>query len=226
VKSVLPAFVAFFVLASLALTAPAQAHTVTRAGLALQRGAGVLEASQASCPAGVPVQTITLVNLTGENIVTGSIERALVDQSLQLRAAWGTPCVRFGFGGWLVYLQLGGPHAQPGGDIGYQVGGDHYGAGIPGPNYAGQPYAIVQTGNLTWTAGAARGLSHELDEMLVDPQDETRWKYGLLEVCDPVQNLTHDVDGIPVSDFVLPSYFFGGAWPYDYLGVLSEPTDG
>ena len=75
--------------------------------------------------------------------------RASTTQSLQLRAAWGTPCASFRPGGWCVYLMLGGqPH------------GVHL--------WYGQPYALVWTGGGTvelWP----RDFSHEILEMLVDP---------------------------------------------------------
>src|SRR5438552_2007786 len=82
----------------------------------------------ASCPAGAPTQSITVVNQAKvQPRVLARVERAVAAQSLQVRAAWGTPCLRFGAGGWRLYLKVGGaqPHA------------DH--------DFYGQPYALVWT---------------------------------------------------------------------------------
>jgi hypothetical protein len=80
-------------------------------------------------------------------------------------------------------------------------------------------------------------LSHELLEMLVDPlgtrviqaPDIDRYSGGqqvqyLVEVCDPCAIYTYDIDGVPVSDFVLPSFYdpdTTGA--VDYAGFLDRP---
>jgi hypothetical protein len=48
--------------------------------------------------------------------------------------------------------------------------------------------------------------------MLVDPSDTTRWRLGLLEVCDPVEDWTYELDGVPVDDFVLPELLLGRPW--------------
>lgn len=74
--------------------------------------------------------------------------------------------------------------------------------------------------------------SHELCEMLVDPginllkfttyngQSATT----IEEVCDPVEGNSYLIDGIPVSDFVLPNYYgTNGGSKYDHLGILTAP---
>ena len=80
--------------------------------------------------------------------------------------------------------------------------------------------------------------SHELLELLADP-----WISGLsaiysgpaharifaTEVCDAVEadELGYDIDGIRVSNFVLPSYFGMPAHPaghFDFLGQLRGPA--
>ena len=64
-------------------------------------------------------------------------------------------------------------------------------------------------------------LSHEALEMLVDPEanllvrgphpeDSTRQVHHWYEVCDAVQAEHYEIDGIPVSNFVLPLYFTEG----------------
>jgi hypothetical protein len=75
--------------------------------------------------------------------------------------------------------------------------------------------------------------AHELAEMLVDPainlyatgpKRKSLYDY---ESADPVEELTFDVDGIPMSDFVYPAYFEHfrkrGSTRFDHLGVLERP---
>ena len=147
-------------------------------------------------------------------------------QSIQLRAAWGTPCVQFGPGGWPLYLQSG-YEPLPGGGYTMHIGGEHYGAGYHGPDWRGQPYAVVDTGSASYTAWSY-ALSHEIAEMLVDPTDADYyvWPNGarqLLEVCDPVENYTYALDGVSVDDFTLPAAWSGGSGPYDEAGRLPAP---
>jgi hypothetical protein len=212
------------VFAALALATPAQAH--------LTAGAAVEHA--ASCPAGAPVQTVTVVDEAHiRSWALARVENTIVRQSVQLRAAWGTPCVEFGPGGWSVYLKVSRsePH------------GEH--------DYDGQPYALV------WTAGGtveswSRDLSHEVIEMLEDPtldvrylRDGSTWR---LEIADPVEGLGYRLDGVWVSDFVLPAWYAGATTgtdvtcqgdvcvdsspliappnapgPYDQMGLLTGP---
>lgn len=77
--------------------------------------------------------------------------------------------------------------------------------------------------------------SHELLEMLADPWVEatalhqrsaTEGDVYSLEVCDPVEDysLGYAIDGVRVSDFVLPAYFRDGArGPYDFRQALKLP---
>lgn len=75
-------------------------------------------------------------------------------------------------------------------------------------------------------------LTHELWEMLIDPeinlcvQDDKRGIFVAYESADAVEadNLAHDVNGIAISNFVLPSYFsYRAKGPYDFGHVLSNP---
>ena len=59
--------------------------------------------------------------------------------------------------------------------------------------------------------------------MLVYPTDAVMWRFGRLEVCDPVENWSYPLDGVQVSDFVLPDYFNSGAGPWDEMGALTGP---
>lgn len=77
-----------------------------------------------------------------------------------------------------------------------------------------QPISYVEYTH-DWTVTC----SHELLEMLGDPWGRRLWSaaepYGtgkqrariLIEVCDPCENETYEIDGIKVSDFVTPSYY-------------------
>jgi hypothetical protein len=75
--------------------------------------------------------------------------------------------------------------------------------------------------------------SHELVEMLVDPAinllstgPDPKATYAY-ESADPVEALTFKVNGIPMSDFVYPSYFEifhkPGSVKFDHLGKLKKP---
>jgi hypothetical protein len=80
-------------------------------------------------------------------------------------------------------------------------------------------------------------LSHELLEMLVDPKG-TRFIQAadldpysghqqvnyLVEVCDPVAVYSYKIDGVPVSDFVFPSFYDPRATgDVDRAGFLARP---
>lgn len=73
---------------------------------------------------------------------------------------------------------------------------------------------------------------HELFEMAIDPvanlwaqaNDGTLYAY---EMCDPVEEDTFDVNGIPMSNFLHPAWFEPFKHPpgtkYDHLGRLKAP---
>ena len=48
---------------------------------------------------------------------------------------------------------------------------------------------------------------------------------GLVEVCDPVEDQTYQLDGVQVSDFALPSYFGAGPGPWDEADRLTGPLN-
>jgi hypothetical protein len=62
-------------------------------------------------------------------------------------------------------------------------------------------------------------FSHEALELIGDPEtnllvmgphpSEDRDVFHWFEMCDAVQNETYEIDGVPVSNFVLPLYFTG-----------------
>src|SRR5713226_9594498 len=75
-------------------------------------------------------------------------------------------------------------------------------------------------------------LSHEIVEELINSEidslaliDNSDGTGALVpqEGCDAVQANTYEVDGVEVSNFVLPSYFDTQArGPYDYLEILGS----
>jgi hypothetical protein len=75
--------------------------------------------------------------------------------------------------------------------------------------------------------------SHELVEMLVDPAinlmttgPNPKLVYAY-ESADPVEALSFDVEGIPMSDFIYPSYFEDfhkpGSVKFDHQGKVNKP---
>jgi hypothetical protein len=94
----------------------------------------------------------------------------------------------------------------------------------------GQPYAVVKNG-----PDVSVTLSHELIEMIVDPFGSRLvpgWAGGarvqyLVEVCDPCEEETYQINGIAVSDFVLPAYY-GETNTGDkccFTGEIKSPLD-
>lgn len=174
-----------------------------------------------TCPAGVPTQMFHVYDQARTH--TGDlarVERAVTTQSLQLRAAWGTPCATWGHGGWKVYLKGNGEYPQ----------GDHY--------CDGNPYLMMYGASgrqVRWSAM----FSHEIIETLVDPcatgymRDNVGWA---LEVADPVNTITYDIRGVAVQDFVLPAWYAGATYdtggavapapnsgPWDHARALTAP---
>lgn len=149
------------------------------------------------CPVDAPAQTITVINQARVPArALAKVERAVSAQSMQVRAAWGTPCVRFAAGGWKLYLKGGGgePH------------GEH--------DFYGQPYALVWTSGSTAEAWS-RDLSHEVIEMIEDPNLDVRYLHSgstwQREIADPVNGLGYRLDGVYVSDFVTPEWYAGAS---------------
>lgn len=102
-------------------------------------------------------------------------------------------------------------------------------------NDAGIPYGFVFT-ELSRSVGEnwTVTLSHEALELIADPEvnllvkgphpkDPTRDVFHWYEMCDAVQDETYEIDGVAVSNFVLPLYFTGGDEPKgrnDFLGTI------
>jgi hypothetical protein len=117
---------------------------------------------------------------------------------------------------------------QPQGVLGFHTedkGGKLWGvvAAKPELDNGGQP----TTGD--WSVSSV--LSHEVLEMYIDPNinlwaNDHQGKAYAFEVCDPVEAPTYDIDGVSVSNFVIPAWFDWQAGPtaqFDQLGLLHAP---
>lgn len=82
---------------------------------------------------------------------------------------------------------------------------------------------------LTGRDSVASVVSHEVIELFIDPRvnlwaDHTDGYSYPYEGCDAIQELYYSINGVSVSDFVLPSYFdMFGKEPFDHLGNLHAP---
>lgn len=94
-----------------------------------------------------------------------------------------------------------------------------------------QGFAFLKT---TMAAGddPAVTVSHEFAEMLVDPlcnyytPGPKRGQFSIVEIADPVEGDSFVIGGIPMSNFILPSWYSSRAIPgtkFDHLGKLTKP---
>lgn len=95
----------------------------------------------------------------------------------------------------------------------------------------GQPYALIQYDS-SWSVT----VSHELLEMICDPWGNRMYP-GVMqgkrvqileEMCDPCEAFTYTIDGVSVSDFVVPEFFSAApraSKTYSFLGNLSAPYE-
>ena len=115
-------------------------------------------------------------------------------------------------------------------------GKDPYAAlGFHQANHRGIPYGFVFTElakslHERWTTS----LSHEALEMIADPECNLMARgphpskrgqsvFHYYEMCDAVQEETYQIDGVAVSNFVLPLYFTGQDEPGGRNDFLSTP---
>lgn len=73
-------------------------------------------------------------------------------------------------------------------------------------------------------------FGHEVLETMADPLTNKTWampdrRVAAYEVADAVESddFAYQIDGVWVTDFVLPSYFSTGAGPWDFGGHLHGP---
>jgi hypothetical protein len=120
---------------------------------------------------------------------------------------------------WPLYVM---DHSDEPGALGYHV--DDKGR-IEGKVFA----ADDQRYGVSWTVD----LTHELLEMLGDPTTNdlinlADGRQCIREVCDAVEDdsIAYMKNGVLVTDFVTPKYFFetGGPDKYDFCGKLTGPA--
>lgn len=75
-------------------------------------------------------------------------------------------------------------------------------------------------------------VSHEILEALADPNCSlssvgSDGRIRALEVCDAVEADSYEIDGVPVSDFILPAWLepVEGAIHFDYMGRCKAPGE-
>jgi hypothetical protein len=113
---------------------------------------------------------------------------------------------------------------EPAGVLGYHTENSKGIWGIVAASPSLDAGASVLTGD--WSVSSI--LSHEVQEMFGDPNCNLwgasgRYDY-CVELCDPVEAPTYAVNGVSVSNFLLPAWFDAqGKGPFDYLGLLKKP---
>jgi hypothetical protein len=113
--------------------------------------------------------------------------------------------------------------------------------GFHDKNGMGMPYGIVFTSYVEETGRPwSHTFSHEALELLADPEsnllvqgphpdprEEGREVFFWYEMCDAVQDEFYEIDGVTVSNFVLPLYFTSGEerrGRNDFLGLRHGRT--
>lgn len=72
----------------------------------------------------------------------------------------------------------------------------------------------------------SRILSHEVFEILANPEFNKNVDTYLVEVCDPVMLDVYEIDSIQISNWVYPSWFDkNGKRPYDKMDILTKPFE-
>lgn len=95
----------------------------------------------------------------------------------------------------------------------------------------GKVVAFEALSTCTTLNDVSTGISHELLEIMGDPgcnvwtddQQGAEWAH---ELCDATQANSYEIEGIQVSNFLLPAFFEpGAAGPYSFLGTKgSDPV--
>lgn len=105
-------------------------------------------------------------------------------------------------------------------------------------NYKDIPYGLVFLGlceqlkepwSITLSHEALELIGDPMGNLLVEgthPMDHRRKAFHLFEMCDAVQTEYYPIDGIDVSNFVLPSYFSAGEQSGRRNDFLGRPHAG
>ncbi len=150
----------------------------------------------------------------------GGFEPAVLeDANDYLAPAWGVRPVRFAnaggwtsaherHAGWRMFLTRVGLAR---GVIGFHYF-DRYG-----------PYAVVSaTSARRQGKPVSRAVSHELNEMMIDPYANLRYEGYGVEVADPVADVDIRLRGVAVADFTTPNwYVWNSDGPWDAASVLA-----
>lgn len=95
----------------------------------------------------------------------------------------------------------------------------------------GVPYGVESLAACSTLDDVSRAISHELCETAGDVacnawRDDGHGTEWAQELCDAVESWGYAIDGVQVSDFVLPAFFFPGApGPYHYLAATGAMPD-
>ena len=144
-----------------------------------------------------------------------------------LRAQWGSPGVRWTRGGGSMTMVLVGSLGPVASNCGEEAAACH------GVLPSGKPVALVDVNQadtgVPWTVSA----SHELFEMLVDPLAQTTMQATdgsgatwIEEVADPVEDYSHWVRGVQLTDFVYPAWFRNAPGRQDAMAQLNSSSAG
>ncbi len=94
------------------------------------------------------------------------------------------------------------------------------------------PYAVESLSACMTLDDVSKAISHELCEMAGDAAcnvwvDDGQGTEFARELADPVEAWGYPIDGVMVSDFVLPAFFaVGAAGPYHYMAATGLMADG
>lgn len=127
---------------------------------------------------------------------------------------------------WKLHFWKSPKAAQAQGALGYHEteGDDHIPVGYVFTD-------LIKRHNEDWRVIA----SHEACEMVANEWinlevarrgEDGKWELWPREICDAVQGLSYELDGIPVSNFVTPEWFIDGSdGPYDHMRKLTKPFE-
>lgn len=180
-------------------------------------------------PAVAGAQTVHIVNaahLPARAIARFEAAAGLVANG-NLHAKWASPEVRWTRAGASMTMVLVGNLAPVASECGQGAAGCH------GVLPDGEPVAVVDANQadtgVPWTVSA----SHELFEMLVDPLARTTTQASdgsgdvwVDEVADPVEDYSHRVRGVRLTDFVYPAWFQNAVGQQDAMGRLDDSGAG